>query len=291
VSVTPNDATLYYESSDTNVATVDESTGEVTLQGAGTTTITATFAGDKNYTSDSHSYNLIVVVPEIVPITKEVEYSMDGTAFLNADGTEKDLSNAVVNNMLFTLKDQNSPEGDGYDPDAGCIVLNTVQNAEALEKLIADGVAPGSPEFAENFTGITFLVPAGEGDIIITSLELYGAILMAKVGSNAPVAISMPEMGDYSIPYKSDHVTWVYLWNGGQGVIESIRTRGKKTVANIRVQNVAYKARSNAPDGILSVDVDDDDTDARWYNLRGQRIEKPKTKGLYIRNGQKVVVR
>ena len=291
VSVTPNDATLYYESSDTNVATVDESTGEVTLQGAGTTTITATFAGDKNYTSDSHSYNLIVVVPEIVPITKEVEYSMDGTAFLNADGTEKDLSNAVVNNMLFTLKDQDSPEGDGYDPDLQSIVLNTEQSTAAVEKLIAAGVKPGTKEFAENFTGITFLVPAGEGVIIITSLELNGANLMAKVGSNAPVAISMSEMGDYSIEYKSDHETWVYLWNGGQGGIESIRTRGKKTVANIRVQNVAYKARSNAPDGILSVDVDDDDSDARWYNLRGQRIEKPKTKGLYIRNGQKVVVR
>ena len=293
VSVTPNDATLYYESSDTNVATVDESTGEVTLQGAGTTTITATFEGDNNYTSDYHSYNLTVVELDLViePITKEVDYTMDGTDFLNADGTEKDLSNAVVNNILYTLKDQDSPEGDGYDPDLQSIVLNTEQSTAAVEKLIADGVEPGTKEFAQNFTGITFLVPAGEGYIIITSQELNGANLMAKVGSNAPVAISMPEMGDYSIQYLSDHETWVYLWNGGQGGIESIRTRGKKTVANIRVQNVAYKARSNAPDGILSVDVDDDDTDARWYNLRGQRIEKPKTKGLYIRNGQKVVVR
>jgi hypothetical protein len=293
VSVTPNDATLYYTSSDPSVATVDAYTGEVTLLKAGTTTITATFEGDNNYTSDYHSYNLTVVEQDLViePITKEVDYTMDGTDFLNADGTEKDLSNAVVNNILYTLKDQDSPEGDGYDPDLQSIVLNTEQSTAAVEKLIAYGVEPGTKEFAENFTGITFLVPAGEGVIIITSLELNGANLMAKVGSNAPVAISMPEMGDYSIPYKSDHVTWVYLWNGGQGGIESIRTRGKKTVANIRVQNVAYKARSNAPDGILSVDVDDDDSDARWYNLRGQRIEKPKTKGLYIRNGQKVVVR
>ena len=293
VSVTPNDATLYYTSSDPSVATVDANTGEVTLLKAGTTTITATFEGDNNYTGDYHSYNLTVVEQDLIiePITKEVDYTMDGTDFLNADGTEKDLSNAVVNNILYTLKNQDSPEGDGYDPDLQSIVLNTEQSTDAVEKLIDAGVKPGTKEFAENFTGITFLVPAGEGFVIITSLELNGAILMAKVGSNAPVAISMSEMGDYSIEYKSDHETWVYLWNGGQGGIESIRTRGKKTVANIRVQNVAYKARSNAPDGILSVDVDDDDSDARWYNLRGQRIEKPKTKGLYIRNGQKVVVR
>ena len=293
VSVIPNNATLHYTSSNPSVATVDDYTGEVTLLKAGTTTITARFEGDNNYTSDYHFYNLTVVEQDLViePITKEVDYTMDGTDFLNADGTEKNLSNAVVNNILYTLKDQDSPEGDGYDPDLQSIVLNTEQSTDAVEKLIADGVEPGTKEFAENFTGITFLVPAGEGYIIITSQELNGANLMAKVGSNAPVAISMPQMGDYNIPYLSDHETWVYLWNGGQGGIESSRTRGRKTVANIRVQNVAYKARANAPDGILSVDVDDDDTDARWYNLRGQRIEKPKTKGLYIRNGQKVVVR
>jgi len=293
VSVIPNYATLHYTSSNPSVATVDANTGEVTLLKAGTTTITATFEGDNNYTSDYHSYNLTVVKQDLViePITKEVDYMMDGTDFLNADGTEKDLSNAVVNNILYTLKDQDSPEGDGYDPDLQSIVLNTEQSTAAVEKLIADGVEPGTREYAQNFTGITFLVPAGEGYIIITSQELNGANLMAKVGSNAPVAISMPQMGDYNIPYLSDHETWVYLWNGGQGGIESSRTRGRKTVANIRVQNIAYKARANAPDGILSVDVDDDDTDARWYNLRGQRIEKPKTKGLYIRNGQKVVVR
>ena len=44
------DGTVTYESSDTNVANVDSSTGEVTIAGLGTTTITATVAEGTNYT-------------------------------------------------------------------------------------------------------------------------------------------------------------------------------------------------------------------------------------------------
>ena len=51
--------TISYSSSDEDVATVDED-GEVTIKGAGETTITATFAGDKDYEAGSASYTLTV---------------------------------------------------------------------------------------------------------------------------------------------------------------------------------------------------------------------------------------
>ena len=55
------DGTVTYESSNTDVATVNES-GEVTIKAAGTTTITATVADGANYTYDSKtvSYTLTV---------------------------------------------------------------------------------------------------------------------------------------------------------------------------------------------------------------------------------------
>ena len=291
VDVDPDDATLHYTSSDPSVATVDEYTGEVTLLKAGSTTITASFYGDANYTSDEHSYNLTVVERELViePITKEVDYTMDSSDFLNADGTEKDLSNTVINNILYTLKNQNSEEGDGFDTNLGGIVLNTELSTTSVNALVAAGVEPGTSSYAEMFTGITFLVPAGEGFIIVTSQESNGCKLMVKVGDKSPEEIYMTEMEDYNIPYLSDKETWVYLWNGGQGGVSSSRTRGRKAVGNVRVQNVTYKAKAASPNGILSVGLDSED--ARWYDLRGQRIEKPQAKGLYIRNGQKVVVR
>ena len=50
-----------WSSSDTGVATVNATTGAVTLIAAGTTTITATFAGNDDYTEASDTYELTVI--------------------------------------------------------------------------------------------------------------------------------------------------------------------------------------------------------------------------------------
>ena len=217
LTTTPKDLELVYTSSDENVAKVDANSGEVTLVGSGTARITATFNATHNYHYASSYYDLTVedVDKQLDPIEEDKDYKMEAKYFINEDGTEVDLSNVVINEILFTLKNQDSPEGDGFDPDLGCIVLNTVVAASAVNSLVENGLQPGTNEYAAQFTGLTFLMPAGEGEIIVTSQELNGVYLMVKVGKEKPVAISMPEMGDYSIPYKSETKTYVYLWNGG----------------------------------------------------------------------------
>lgn len=52
---------ITYSSSNTNVATIDESTGKITLASCGSTTITAKYAGDDTYASSSATYTLRVV--------------------------------------------------------------------------------------------------------------------------------------------------------------------------------------------------------------------------------------
>ena len=52
--------TVAYSSNNTEVATVNAFTGEVTIKGAGSTTITATFAGDATYEEGEASYTLTV---------------------------------------------------------------------------------------------------------------------------------------------------------------------------------------------------------------------------------------
>lgn len=59
-NVSVNGKTVTYESSDTSVATVNSSTGAVTLVAAGKATITARFAGDTDYNPASGSYELTV---------------------------------------------------------------------------------------------------------------------------------------------------------------------------------------------------------------------------------------
>ena len=59
-AVTSGDGTISYQSGNTNVATIDGTSGEVTIVGAGTVTITATAAATSNYNSVSASYTLTV---------------------------------------------------------------------------------------------------------------------------------------------------------------------------------------------------------------------------------------
>lgn len=59
-SMSPSGLTVTYSSSNTNVATVNASTGAVTLKAVGTTTITASFAGNNEYHANSASYTLTV---------------------------------------------------------------------------------------------------------------------------------------------------------------------------------------------------------------------------------------
>ena len=59
LTTTPEGLEVTYSSNDTNVATVDN-TGNITLVGTGTTTITATFAGNESYNPGSASYTLTV---------------------------------------------------------------------------------------------------------------------------------------------------------------------------------------------------------------------------------------
>lgn len=292
VTTTPADLTLAYTSSNTKVATVDSSTGALTLVSAGETTIMATFAGNDNYNSASDSYTLVIEAsdptPEerlkLEPIVKEVDYTMDESDFINADGSEVDLSNTIVNNILFTLKNQESSEGDGYDTDGHCIVINTVTLTSTVNTLIANGVEPGSSDYASQFTGMTFIVPAGEGYIIVTSQEAESIYLMVKVGNDAPVAINMLEMGDYSIPYKSNAKTYVYLWNGGTN---ANGTRGKKSMTDARVRRVSYKSAASDIQQVIGELTDDE----RWYNLNGLRITRPTKKGVYIHGSRKVVIK
>lgn len=61
LSTTPAGLAVVYSSSDTNVATVDSSTGSVTIRSKGTITITASFVGNDYYNSSSASYVLTVV--------------------------------------------------------------------------------------------------------------------------------------------------------------------------------------------------------------------------------------
>ena len=75
---------VIYSSSNTEVATVNATSGEVTILGAGTTTITAAISGSATYVNASASYTLNV----IDPYAKSVKYSPASSANFAGGATE-----------------------------------------------------------------------------------------------------------------------------------------------------------------------------------------------------------
>lgn len=82
------DGTVTYKSSNTKVATVNSKTGEVTIKGVGTTTVTAAAAAGKNYKAKSISYTLKVTKKDIIPVYRLFN-TRTGEHFYTASTTER----------------------------------------------------------------------------------------------------------------------------------------------------------------------------------------------------------
>lgn len=114
---------LKFSSSNTYAATVDEGTGEVTLVGPGTTTITAKSEAYDEFLPGSASYTLIVSKPEAQPGTDKFVYVSDASTLAAGDviilvGTEA----IDGEDTYFAMSDQSgnfriteivTPESDG----------------------------------------------------------------------------------------------------------------------------------------------------------------------------------
>jgi len=97
---------LAYSSSNTNVATVDENSGDVTIVGVGETTISAAYAGDDNVKPGSISYAL-TVNPATVTVSgitaSNKEYDGTTTATLSySSATIQDATGATVSGVSIS---------------------------------------------------------------------------------------------------------------------------------------------------------------------------------------------
>ena len=296
LTLDPANLTVTYSSSNEEVATVDAETGEVELVSPGEVTITATFAGDDNYNGASDAYVLTVLQRDIDPIDEDVIYSMDDKDFFiyDDDGNlvEIKLDNTVIFDILFTLDISGDPaESDGFDETEDCIVLNHPMATNDVDRIIFNGVEPGTDDYAGEYTGLTFKVPAGKGYVIIDSQTDGDYMMMVKIGELAPVAFNHTSREKDSIFYECTVPTWVYVYNGGEvNKARMVDHRAKKTKGRVKIYSITRSNSNQAPTGIEIINGDAQES-VRWYDLQGNRISRPTKKGLYILRGQKVIVR
>lgn len=103
----PNQLEVTYASSNTDVATVNETSGEVTIVAAGQTTITATFAGNDEYEAGTASYTLTVVDPN-APGTANNPYTVEAAiAYINTLGTSSSPTEVYVKGIVSQVDSYN----------------------------------------------------------------------------------------------------------------------------------------------------------------------------------------
>ncbi len=145
------DDTITYASDNTDVATVDKDTGEVTIVGAGEATITATVAATKNYQEDTASYTLTVEQATI----RIASASVLGKTY---DGSKT----ADVSSVSFVDEDNKPIAGLKYGIDYKAV--GEFQNADAGEQTVS--VKVELLRYAQNYK-------LEEGaDIVTTTAEI-----------------------------------------------------------------------------------------------------------------------
>ncbi len=268
----------------------------------------------------------------IDPIVEERVESFEGADFgKNPDGTENDLENYVYDDrVLLTLKNTQSDSGDGID-DSGTqgIVLNNQTYEDDIDRMNLEEYAPGTTAFADIFTGITVLVPGGEGWIVIDgeTHDGYCIKLRSLFGDELKEQMTSEIRSKKAFYYTFSEPTFVGIYNGGKtnnAAREKVIRPGKKTVGHIKVFNVNVspkKVQAANPAGAASggdytgvvptIGQDEnnpteiesgikdierstlnvDHSADKWYNMNGQQIDEPTKAGIYIHNGKKVFVK
>lgn len=208
----PEDVTPEYTSSNTEVATVDEATGEVKIVGVGTTTITVTSPNTDIYEEATASYELTVKLATSKEVTidfskfgytdqqKVTEVSQDGIKLLFAKDTKYgapawlDNGNAVrmykksslkitatsnIKRIEFVFDGTNSLEGvtctsGKYDKAKGLWIFTDVKTKEAT-------ITNGETKIARiQKIIVTTELPTSAGTITIATPEGFGTFYTDK---------------------------------------------------------------------------------------------------------------
>jgi len=210
---------------------------------------------------------------------------------------ETDLSSTMLGSIFVTLDTEDS--GDGYNASEGCLVINSTVSDEQLAAATADGADDLTVK--NQFNGLIFEVPAGKGTISIDCQTLGQNAIYVKIGSNEPEKVETATKQTKTIPYDVVETTRIYVYaamsDAGTKAAPSraIGTKPRRAAyANddaVKIYGLNINVDENLS-GISAPITTDRTTTGTWYTLDGCCLAgKPTMKGVYIRNGRKVVLR
>lgn len=194
-----------------------------------------------------------------------------------------DLNGHVIGNIYYNISDENGE----YSSAEGCIILRKPTTDEQMNDVV--GMDLFGEDIKNNYTGIIFLVQAGNGTIKVNAETVGSMTLKVKIGNNQPVAMELEGKMKASFPYNVTEPTCVYIY-GGETASANARgmRRAEATENALKIYGIEW-SESDTPTHVEAI-RETSSTDTPIYNLNGQRVEST-SKGIYIKNGKKFLVK
>ena len=187
-----------------------------------------------------------------------------------------DLDGNVVGDILYNIS-----SGDGsYNATEGCIVVTTPTDDSAI-----NGQDIFGEDFQNNFTGIVFKVPEGKGTVKVEAQTTGAMVLKVKIGSADPVTMELEGRQKVSFPYNVTEPTYVYIYGGAASAAPGLAANAA-AAGELKLYGIEVVQGETGISPTLALPQGE----GVYYDLSGRRVEHP-TKGLYILNGKKVVIK
>jgi len=169
--------------------------------------------------------------------------------------TDELTAGVVENGILYTLPDANDGyESPGESGSGKVVAINSLMTLEEVIEIarqVANGtLVPGTAEYAAAFSGMTILLPAGTGIIIINVRTNESGKLAVKIGNQPAVTFedAKTAFGKLVVPFACSVPTYVQLFNQsaatGSRELDSHRAPGRKETATVEIKGLSVSASS-----------------------------------------------
>ena len=275
----PNNVPVVYSSSNTEVATVDESTGVVTLTGKkGMADITASFAGNGDFSPETISFLLVVgPVDPLLDFEKPVYTTWAKETQFKSPG----LINKYNVPVVYVSSD---PKVAAVDRETGVVTIGKAGSATI------EATSEGSEIYEAGRASYQLIVEYLDPEISFEENEVE-----ATVGIKTFHAPKLVNPNKLPVVYSSSDEKLAIV--DVQGEVTLGATDGRVTITATFEGDDYYEAGDasydivllNGNTGISTLTVERS-AEGSWYTVQGVRVDKP-TKGLYIYQGKKRVVK
>lgn len=273
------------------VATLDKTDDEISANNS-----------NINYDSNDPSYigsQTVTIAVTMNPIVDAIgNKQVNVVGDLQTQGGSIPTTGVVLDNVLYTL----SADGDGItvtdasgnaipveDQTVGITTTMTEEDVNAIARQVADGtLVPGTLEFAAAFKGMTFLLPAGTGNIIINVRTNESGKLAMKIGNQPAVTFEEAKtaFGELVVPFACSVPTYVLLYNQRAATdsreLDSHRAPGRKETATVEIKGLSVSASSvvAVPEPALSPVMLDKSAVAKEAGKHFIKVNNPDVAGV-----------